>query len=251
MTRTPVTRITPTTTLIVSKPTDFRALEARYKLVRYELPMELQWMAKKSRTIYGQMHNSLRDQLDCPYKTFTHDRRDGAEVDKWTVYALYRHHETPTTISLSFLPHAPVPASTITFDSLEVHLLLKLLQIAHVLGEQTRRFIGQDLCYVHAKKEGNAHTCLLIEIKGDIRTEREDSEQEFKVIGQARRFQRVDYPGGVSLPYAYFGRKITDGTVYFLHLKRPEIETYSETREPLYGIRAQRSEERRVGKECR
>jgi len=76
MTRTPVTRTTPTTTLIVSRPTDFRALEARYKLVRYELPMDLQWMAKKNRTIYGQMHNSLRDQLDCPYKTFTHDRRD-------------------------------------------------------------------------------------------------------------------------------------------------------------------------------
>ena len=113
MTRTPVTRTTPTTTLIVSKPTDFRALEARYKLIRYELPMDLQWMAKKNATIYGQMHNSLRDQLECPYKTFTHDRRDGPEVDKWAVYALYRHNETPTTISLSFLPHAPVHASLI------------------------------------------------------------------------------------------------------------------------------------------
>jgi hypothetical protein len=239
MTRTPVTRTTPTTTLIVSRPTDFRALEARYKLVRYELPMDLQWMAKKNRTIYGQMHNSLRDQLDCPYKIFTHDRRDGAEVDKWVVYALYRHNETPTTINISFLPHAPVHASPITFDSLDLHLLLKLLQIAYVLGEQTRRFIGQDLCYVHAKKEGNAHTCLLIDIKGDIRTEREDSEQEFKVTGQARRFQRVDYPDGASLPYAYFERKITDGTVYFLHLKRREIEKNRETGEPLYGIRAQ------------
>ena len=101
---------------VVSSPTDFSQLEAHYRLIRYELPRELRWVAKRDRNTFGRMHNSLRDQLDCPYKTFTHDRRDGAEVDKWVVYALYRHNETPITITMSvracmFHEHIPVIAS--------------------------------------------------------------------------------------------------------------------------------------------
>jgi hypothetical protein len=230
-----MTRTTPTTTLIVSRPTDFSQLEAHYQLIRYELPRELRWVAKRDRNAFGRMHNILRDQLDCSYKTYTHDRLDG--VEKWVVYALYRRYETPATITLPFVSDAPLRQSKVPFDCLDLHLLLKLLQIAYVRGNKTGRFVGQDLCYVHAKREGSTHICLQIDLKGDIRTEPADREQEFKILGRARRFQRVEYSGGTSLPYAYFGRKITDGTAYFLHLKRSEIEACRQAGEPLYAIR--------------
>jgi hypothetical protein len=230
-----MTRTTPTTTLIVSRPTDFSRLEAHYRLIRYELPRELRWVAKRDRNAFGRMHNSLRDQLDCPYKTYTHDRLD--DVEKWVVYALYQRDEAPATITLPFLSSAPLRQSEVPFERLELHLLLKLLQIAYVRGNQAGRFVGQDLCYVHAKREGSTHICLQIDLKGDIRTEAWDREQEFKVLGRARRFQRVEYPVEAPLPYAYFGRKITDGTAYFLHLKRSEIEACRQNGEPLYAIR--------------
>jgi hypothetical protein len=230
-----MTRTTPTTTLVVSSPTDFSRLEAHYRLIRYELPRELRWVAKRDRNAFGRMHNILRDQLDCPYKTYTHDRLD--DVEKWVVYALYRRNETPSTITLPFLSNTSLRQSEVSFDRLELHLLLKLLQIAYVRGNQAGRFVGQDLCYVHAKREGSTHLCLQIELKGDIRIEAGDCEQEFKVLGRARRFQRVESPGGTPLPYAYFGRKITDGTAYFLHLKRSEIEACGQTGETLYAIR--------------
>lgn len=229
-------RTTPTTTLVVSMPTDFSRLEAHYRLIRYELPRDLRWVAKRDRNAFGRMHNSLRDQLDCPYKTYTHDRLD--DVEKWVVYALYRRNETPATITLPFLSNAPLRQSEVPFDRLELHLLLKLLQIAYVRGNQTDRFVGQDLCYVHAQRERSTYICLQIDLQGDIRTEAGDHEQEFKMLGRARRFQRVEYPGGTPLPYAYFGRKITEGTAYFLHLKRSEIEVCRQTGEPLYAIRA-------------
>ncbi len=79
-------RTVKTTTLIVEKPVGFEGLEATFKLIRYELPAELRW--RQNRNDYGQMHNSLRDQLDYPYKAFKYDRLDGG-VPKWVVYALY------------------------------------------------------------------------------------------------------------------------------------------------------------------
>src|SRR6266581_1860999 len=173
-----MTRTTPTTTLVVSRPTDFSRLEAHYRLIRYELPRELRWVAKRDRNAFGRMHNSLRDQLDCPYKPYTHDQLD--DVEKWVVYALYRRNEPPATLTLPFLSNAPLRQSEIPFDRPELHLLLKLLQIAYVRGNQGGRFVGQDLCYVHAKREGSTHICLQIDLKGDICTEPGDREQEFK-----------------------------------------------------------------------
>ncbi|HEY4036740.1 MAG TPA: hypothetical protein VGL94_22515 [Ktedonobacteraceae bacterium] len=231
-----MTRITPTTTLIVSEPIDFRRLEAHYRLIRYELPVDLHWKAKKDSNAYGQMHNSLRDQLDCPYKAFKYDRLDGG-IPKWVVYALYPRDATPATIKVEFLSIAPLSSKEVPFDHLDLHLLLKLLQIAYVRGDQVRRFIGQDLCYVHAKKEGNSHICLQIDLKEDIRMQPGDIEREFKVIGQARLFRPVSYPTSTVFPYTYFGRKITHGKVYFLHLKKSEVETCKQTKEPLYAIR--------------
>src|SRR5260370_24336016 len=72
-----------TTTLLVSRPTDFPQLEANYTLVRDVLPAALRSKGQDERhkgspaNMYAQVHNSLRGQLDSPYKTYMFHRIDG------------------------------------------------------------------------------------------------------------------------------------------------------------------------------
>lgn len=229
-------RTIPTTTLKVVKPEDYSALGATFHLIRYELPKDLRWRMKSAPFLYGQVHNILRDQLDCPYKAYMYDQLDNGVI-KWVVYALYPKNATPVILEMPFSSTAPLAPQKIVFEQLPLHVLLKLLQITFVRGYQASRFVGQDHCYVHAKKVGPfSHICLRIDLKGDTRTQQTDSEQEFKVNGHACLFRRVGYPEGSFPSYMYFGRKITQNRVHFLHLKRAEIEAVKQRNEPLYGI---------------
>src|SRR5207244_3987881 len=108
------TYTTPTTTLIITRPTNFHRLETRYKLVRYELPETLLRVARKNSNAYVLMHNGLRDQLDCPYKICRHDWLDG--VEKGVVYALYARYAVPAIVELSLFSGTPLPAREISFD---------------------------------------------------------------------------------------------------------------------------------------
>lgn len=235
-----MTRTAQTTTLIVTRPTDFSRLESRFKLVRYELPERFRGVAKSNKNAYGQMHNSLRDQIDFPYKTFKYDRLDGVNAYKWAIYVLYPRNEAAREITIPLLSDTPLRWSEIQFAdlaSLQFHLLLKLLQIAYFRGEQTGRFVGQDRCYVFAKtvKENYSHICLEIELRGDIQNEPGDVEQTFKVIGHATRFKRVDEPKQRS--HAYFGRKAKGGKAYFIHLKQSQVDSAQQRKEAIYEIR--------------
>ncbi|GCE20913.1 hypothetical protein [Dictyobacter kobayashii] len=234
-------RPTSTTTLIVTKPTDFSLLEAHYQLIRYILPKDLRYRAKHDKNTYGRMHNCLRDQLNCPYKTFMYDTIDGSQ--KWVVYALYSRPVKPGTlidVKLPFVSDIALEKREISFRELELHNLLKLLQIAYIRGDQTNRFVGQDYCYVYAKKdtkEDDALVCLRIDLNGDIRNQKEDIEQELKITGRACLFKKVNYPSDTLPPFPYFGNKPTQDKRYLIHLKRDEIENHKKNNLPLYGIR--------------
>jgi hypothetical protein len=225
---------TPTTTLLINTPIDVRRLEARYRLMRYELPKKFYRLAERSRHAYGQMQNSLRDQLNCPYKTFKYDRLDGTK--KWVVYALYPRHATPAILQMDFLSDISLPASEIALDQLDSQLLLQLLQVAYCRSEQGERFVGQDQCFVHLKKEGNsAHLCLQIDIQGNAcHLQAEEDEQEFKVLAQVRQLQPVISPKIHPHASAYFVRKESRSKSNFCYLRKAEIEAYSYRKEPLY-----------------
>lgn len=228
-----MSRIAQTTTLVVTPPTAYASLEARFKLLRYELPPKLRW--SKNPADYGRMQNSLRDQIAFPYKTFKYDRLDGAP--KWVVYVLAPRESQPQSLTLAFLSDAPLPWREIAFAQLDLHLLLKLLQIAYFRGEQAGRFVGQDHCYVYAKqvKEHRYHICLQIDLKGDLRNQPGDARQEFKVTGSARPFKRVDEPRQVGR--AYFARKVRGDKAYFVHLRAAEVVSAVQAKEPVYEIR--------------
>lgn len=233
-------RTVRTTTFVVRQPVDYARLEEHFKLVRYELPERLRW--SKNNNDYGQMHNSLRDQIDFPYKTYKYDRLDGKP--KWVVYVLYPHEATIQPITISFLSAAPLPFRQVSFADPELHILLKLLQIAYFRGEQAGRFIGQDVCYIYAKqkREHRFYICLRVDLQGDIRNQEGAATQEFKVIGRACPFKRVEKPNQTSR--AYFGRRVKGGKAYFVHFKAGEVSKAVQAKEPVYEIRT--SEGRRT-----
>ena len=232
-------RTAQTTTLLVEKPALFDRLEEDFTLIRYVLPPALHW--RKNKNDYGQMHNSLRDQLDYPYRTFKYDRLDRG-IPMWVVYVLYPRDETPKQLTIPFLGDSQLPFRPVSFAEVNFHLLLKLLQIAYFRGvksERAGRFIGQDACYVYARYDTRkgVHICLQIELKGDIHTQGDDEVQEIKVIGHARPFRRVD---NIDQPfYAYFGSRVKEKRRYFLHLKRAEVLKAYQSNEPIYTIRTQ------------
>lgn len=228
---------TQTTTLIVTLPADFSQLEASFRLIRYELPAAV-LRRRNNKNDYGRMHNCLRDQLNYPYRVFTHDKLDGKDTNKWVAYVLYPLGTDPQRITIPFLTDTPLPWRDITFAQLDLHLLLKLLHIAYFLGEKTGRFVGEDSCYVLAKviKEDRYDICLQIELQGDTRNQENTPQQEFKVVGSACPFRRVDMPLQ-EWPHAYFGRRITGKKPYFVHLKKTEVAMAIQEKKPIYEIR--------------
>src|SRR5260370_29714973 len=230
-----------TTTLLVSRPTDFPQLEANYTLVRYVLPAALRSKGQDERhkgsraNMYAQVHNSLRGQLDYPYKTYMFDRIDGPY--RWAVYALVLRSEEPKALRLGFHPGPPIAPQPIPFTKIEFHVLLKLLQIAYFRGELPGYFIGQDNCYVYAKrsKKLDCDICVHIQLQGDIRTEQDDPLQVFKVIGGARPFRRLlEEPTRWS--GIYFGRRPRDNKAYYIHLRTDKAQEYMKGGKAVYTI---------------
>jgi hypothetical protein len=237
----PTAQTVQTTTLLVSRPADFPVLDANFTLVRYVLPAALRSKNydernKSSRAnIYAQLHNSLRSQLDYPYRTFMFDRIDGRP--KWVVYMLVPHGEVPKALRLGFQPGPPLEPQPIPFSGIEFHVLLKLLQIAYFRGEQPGYFIGQDYCYVYAKrsKELECDICVEVQLQGDIRNRSLDPVQEFKVIGGAHPFRRLlDEPQRWS--GTYFGRRFRNGKVYYIHLRVDRAQEYMRSGKAVYTI---------------
>ncbi|GHO65583.1 hypothetical protein KSC_044750 [Ktedonobacter sp. SOSP1-52] len=234
-------RTTTTTTLLITKPTDFTLLEAKYQLLRYELPDDLRWKfknAKKPSEMWASMQNSLQAQINSPYRVFTHDRLDGRAYHKWVIYVLAPRHTSPQPITLPLWSNGALPYKPIKFTNLAFHMVIKLLQVAQMHGNQAGRFTGQGRCYVHAKlKTKSSHICVQLDLHEDILTQEEDSIRQFKVEAQAKLFQRCSANEYLSYHETYFcKRNAADSAVYFLQMKLDEIKRLKEENGVFYKI---------------
>lgn len=227
------TRITPTTTLLITRPSDYHLLEASYQLLRYELPRDLPFKLAKSE-LWGKMQNTLQGQIDYPYRVFTHDELDGKDKKKWVVYILIPCGAPYPALTMPICSDALLPYKVISFTDLEFHLLVKLLHVAHMHGHHAGRFTGQGKCYVHAKKKDKkSHICAEINLYEDIKTKKEETVRQFKVEAHATRFFQFD-PKSSTSKYAYFGRRTAaNGSVYFLQMKPEEIVQAMKRKEAL------------------
>lgn len=237
----PETRMTPTTTLLITKPTDFAILEAAYQLVRYELPDDLRWKfrsAKNPSDMWARMQNSFQVQIRFPYRVFTHDKLNEGAYHKWVIYVLTPRHIPPQTITLPFGSDEALPCKAMAFTNLAFHMVIKLLQAACMHGNQAGRFTGQGRCYVHAKCSGKfSHICVQLDLCEDIRTQEDDQLRLFKVEAQAKTFRRCENDEKVYTREAYFRkRNVPDGTIYFLQVKLDDGDRFKEEKSSLYRI---------------
>ena len=180
-----------TTTIHIVPPVDFKRLEEQYKLVRYVLPEPM--LYSKDKFKFGRLHNLLKEQIDAPYRSFTHDYLDGTR--RWAVYVLYPRQKEKT----EGLPAIQFEGNNLTsrelkFSEPQLHVLIKLLQVNYFRSSDnaTRdRFVGQDRCYIYARRRSEEtskyHICLEIELKGDLQ-----DENTFYIYGQARTFAKQE-----------------------------------------------------------
>jgi hypothetical protein len=205
-----------TTTLVIDQPQSYDILEARYRLVRYVIPDQL--LYRKVRTDFGRVYNTIRDQIDYPYKSFQHDELDGKRNKKWVVYILYPREAPVRDLLLPWFQDTPLPRRDIHFSDLPLHVLLKLLQIRFFHRDETSRFVGQDRCYVYARSGGGDFLyCVEVELKGAPTNTEGVPTQEFRVVPHARRFGRVEPPYQPSRPL--FGKRAVGNKFFFMHLK--------------------------------
>jgi hypothetical protein len=213
-------RTVTTTTLVIDYPPNYSLLEERYRLVRYTIPDALRY--RKNPTDFGRVYNTIRDQIDYPYRSFKHDELEGRKK-RWVVYVLYPREEPVKDLMLPWFQEGPLPRRDIHFSDLPLHVLLKLLQIRFFRGDKTSRFVGQDKCYVFARSgSGDFHYCVEVELKGAPTNEEDAPTQEFRVIPHARRFGKVEPPFQPSR--ALFGKRAVGNKFFFIHLKSGAAE---------------------------
>jgi len=212
-----------TTTLVVERPPNYALLEARFQLVRYLIPDALRHRGNP--TDFGRVHNTVRDQLDYPYRSFQHDKLDGAKNEKWAIYVLYPRDAQIGELALPWYGDEPLPRREITFSDLPLHVLLKLLAFRFFRGDKTHRFVGQDKCYVYARpggKDSDFHYCVEIELSGAPGNTEGAPTQEFRVTPHARCFGKAAPPFRPG--WAYFGKRSVGSRFLFLHLKSEAVE---------------------------
>lgn len=229
-------RITPTTTLLLTKPVHYQRLEECYQLLRYELPRDLPYLITNKNELWGKMQNVLQAQIKHPYRVFYYDTLDGKK--KWVVYILLPRQSEPPVVTMPISSDEPLPWRKLSFEELDFHMLVKLLHVAHMHGPHRGRFTGQGKCYIHAKKKGNtAHICAEIAISEDVKTEATDLVRQFKIEAHATLFFKRDkYPLGELSQYPTFGRRTAlNGAIYFLQLSPDEIKQAKSKKEPVFG----------------
>lgn len=213
-----------TTTIVIDQPPDYTGLETRYRLVRYVIPEALRY--RKNPTDFGRVYNTIRDQIDYPYKSFRHDQLEGEKNKKWVFYVLYPQEMPIKEITLPWFQDTPLSWKEIHFRDLPLHVLLKLLQIRMFRGDESSRFVGQDKCYVYARSGGNDfHYCVEVELRGSPANKEGSLPQEFRVVPHARRFGRIEPPFPPSR--SLFGKRVVGNKFFFIHLKSGVVEQES------------------------
>jgi hypothetical protein len=167
-----------TTTIEVTQPDNFEKLEAKFKLIRYLIPDRLR---NERGDMYARVHAQLKEQLDHPYKSYKYDKLDGAP--RWAVYVLYPQGTEPKSVTVQ---DTKIESRPIRFHDLEMHEMLKLLQVQLFTSKGGEKFVGRDECLIYARSERkDKHVCIGIDIKGDLANQPEAKTQTFKVIGRA------------------------------------------------------------------
>jgi hypothetical protein len=201
-------------------------LGSHYDLVCYSVPESF----KSENNRYDKLHVEVKSQLSHPYYFLPH---------ALLIYVLYPKATTPSPLTLSFLSGKELEYSHITFDELELHVLLKLLFADYFRRPAQGTFVSQGVYYVYVKPEHHYRTgelkwdmCLEIKVNGHRKNKGKEATewQSFQISNSATRFRIADksrikdWQKNIN---SYFHKTSPqDGIVYFNQLRKEEIDTF-------------------------
>lgn len=214
-----------TTTLLIQRPENFDVLSKYYRLERYIVPNQFRNQDKHK---YDKLHIRIKEQLTYPYVLFEYDKIDGSK--RVVIYVLYPRKDAVKQVILDFLFDQPVEHREVGFDKLAFHMLIKLLQTAYVLGQESSEFMAQGKCYIFARQMRGDDICLQIEVKGDRSNKETDVIQAFQVAGHATRFilrkEDAKLSDWQKRTWAWYRRIPRNGQVAYNQLKPQELENF-------------------------
>lgn len=185
-------RLMRTTTIVIDAPIDPAPLDARFTLIRYEVPASFRFQAMNDKHAFARLHNDVRAQRWQPYRFFTHDTLGKSP---YAIYVLYDKADSDAASKPLTLPsqrRADLPRQSVSFGAIPHHLVVKLLQ-AHYFGQdETPRFTSQGKHFLLASGRDRSFIGLEIELKGAKANNQASGPQVYQVIGRATRFARAD-----------------------------------------------------------
>lgn len=216
-----------TTTVLVKKHKNFAELNAKYQLVRYEVPKS--YIHRTDDNKYPKLHIQVKSQLNYPYYFFSPEP---------AIYVLYPAQAEIVPIVIDFLSDKALPVAPAQFTELKLHMLLKLLFADYFRIPHQPAFVAQGKYYLYVKsvltRTGKYlfDICLQIEVQGDRRNNDQvaDEWQVFQISSAATPFRLVDKTSikeWSKNTVSYFKKmQPKDGLVFFNELRKDEIDDF-------------------------
>ena len=181
-----------TTTIVIDAPIDPAPLDARFILIRHEVPTSFHYQAKKDKHIFARLHNDVRSQCWQPYRFFTYDVLGNSSYAIYVLYDKANFDAVFKPLKLSFQHQKELSWKSVSFGDIPHHLVVKLLQ-AHYFGQnETPRFTSQGKHFLLATGRDYSFVGLEIELKGAKSNNQVSGPQTYKIIGHATRFARAE-----------------------------------------------------------
>ncbi len=208
------------TTLTINKDEiDYLKLSP-FKLVKYKIP-DTYW--NDSFLNFGKVHNAYKNTLERPYFFFTGDKKNAG------LYVLYRKEDKIENLTFDFLQNDKLVSSTVKFQDIPLHLLLKILAANYFVTR--KETVSHNRFYVQAKSgKGKTIICIEIELKGAMENVDDKGNelpiQQFKILNHATHFSPKVPWGQKVITAAKFRKIVRSGGVYFRQLKPKEADNF-------------------------
>jgi len=219
-----------TTNIIVDKvEIDYNQLDAKYKLVRFQIPEQFRFKAKNDKNAHFYLHSEYKEFFENPYYFYSHDKYNQKEYSEFALYALFSKEEEIKPLQFTFLDNeAKYQIIDLKDSKLKLHVLLKVLLANYFYNqsEKARRICQSKFYIIGRETTKYMTTCVNIENRHYKTT---DEIEEFNIIPSAVDFVKKDqkdikehYPKY----YEYFEKTVKEGLEYMRQLKPSEVKAF-------------------------
>jgi hypothetical protein len=206
-----------TTNFLVTNPIDLSILQSKYKVIHYTLDEgQRNYSNFGDRNFYAKFTNSYKDKFDYP---FYYHKFSG-------LYALCLLNDSPKEWKFKFDDEEIIHHKDISFEQLDLHILLKLLTALYFYNEsEQKRRVCQNSFYMVGKKFGSKILACKLELKQE-----NSFHSEFHVKSKSTIFIKGDL-NKISPAYlftnSYYELITKDGLSYMRQLKPSKVKDFT------------------------